>query len=245
MGHAAAVRAGVVSALPSRSSEIRRHRASGRAGTALLGGVAVAAVLAAAGLLGAGLLGMGLLGGNLLPSSPGIGWLAAPAATAAESPGATASAPTRLRIPAIGVDVALAPLHLDRTGQLPAPRSYDEAGWYAEGTVPGEPGPAVIAGHVDSVQGRAVFYRLRQLHPGDAVEVLLSCQGAGCPAGMPQTWVAFRVTAVQRYAKSAFPTAVVYGPTPDPQLRLITCGGEFERSARSYLDNVVVSAAAP
>jgi sortase (surface protein transpeptidase) len=203
----------------------------------LLLAVAVAATLGAGGLLVAGL-------GPQFPSLPGVGWLtgAVPApSAAAESPGQPEQ-PVRLRIPAIGVDTGLAPLHLDGAGRLPAPRSYDEAGWYAEGTVPGQPGPAVIAGHVDSVRGRAVFYQLRRLRPGDTVEVQLRCRGESCPAGQPQTWVAFRVTAVREYAKSDFPTAAVYGPTPDPQLRLITCGGEFDRTARSYLDNVVVSA---
>jgi len=202
----------------------------------LLAALAAAATLAAAGLLVAGLRPQ-------IASLPGVGWLTAAAESSATA-GASAESgqPVRLRIPAIGVDTGLAPLHLDGAGRLPAPHSYEEAGWYAEGTVPGEPGPAVIAGHVDSVHGRAVFYQLRRLRPGDAVEVQLSCRGEHCPAGQPQTWVAFRVTAVRQYAKSAFPTAAVYGPTPDPQLRLITCGGEFDRSSRSYQDNVVVSA---
>lgn len=139
--------------------------------------------------------------------------------------------PTRLRIPAIGVDAALESLHLDAAGALRAPRDFDRPGWYADGTTPGAVGPAVIAGHVDSTRGVAVFFRLHELTAGDWVEVSRGGR-----------WVAFRVVATSRYAKSRFPTMQVYGPTPDPQLRLITCGGVFDQSRRSYLDNVVVFA---
>jgi LPXTG-site transpeptidase (sortase) family protein len=143
------------------------------------------------------------------------------------------SAPTRVRIKKIGVDSTLQSLHLDAAGALQAPTDFGKAGWYADGTIPGETGPAVIAGHVDSKFGRAVFYRLKELRPGDVIEV----QSAA-------TWLVFRVTEVDRYAKDQFPTAAVYGPTPDAQLRLITCGGTFDRSVKSYVDNLVVYAAA-
>ncbi|MBW8767444.1 MAG: class F sortase, partial [Geodermatophilales bacterium] len=90
----------------------------------------------------------------------------------------------------------------------------------------------VLAGHVDSTAGPAVFFRLGELAAGDEVVV-------GRSDG---TTVRFTVTRVARYPKAAFPTAEVYGPTPDAQLRLITCGGDFDRSRRSYADNVVVFA---
>jgi hypothetical protein len=90
----------------------------------------------------------------------------------------------------------------------------------------------VIAGHVDSVTGPGVFFRLRTLVPGDPV-VVTRADGSV---------VRFAVTRVERFAKAAFPTAAVYGPTPDPQLRLVTCGGAFDRAARSYVDDVVVFA---
>jgi sortase (surface protein transpeptidase) len=143
------------------------------------------------------------------------------------------TAPTRLRIPPIQVDTALEVLHLDVTGALAAPKDWAHAGWFAEGAVPGTAGPAVIAGHVDSTTGPAVFARLGQLRPRDLVEV----QQGGA-------WVSFAVTAVERYRKDAFPTARVYGPTPDPQLRLITCSGDFNSAQRSYVDNTVVYAVA-
>ena len=139
--------------------------------------------------------------------------------------------PNRLRVPAIEVDTGLETLALDQTGALEPPRDFGSAGWYGAGTAPGDPGPAVIAGHVDSQRGPAVFYRLHQLRPGDTVDV----ERGG-------SWLMFRVIETKRYAKDQFPTTDVYGPTPDAQLRLITCGGQFDHSRRSYLDNVVVFA---
>ena len=154
-------------------------------------------------------------------------------ASSSSPPGSPADGtpPTRLRIPAIAVDAPLEALALDDAGQLTAPVRFADAGWYAGGTPPGEVGPAVIAGHVDSTSGPAVFFRLGQLHPGDLVEV---------ERGRDR--VRFRVVAVEMYPKEKFPTDKVYGPTPDPQLRLITCGGRFDRTRHSYVDNTVVYA---
>lgn len=153
----------------------------------------------------------------------------APAADPTTPP--PSGSPTRLRIPAIGVDAALERLHLDEAGALGAPQDYDLPGWYADGTPPGDTGPAVIAGHVDSRAGPAAFHRLDELRAGDVVEV----ERGG-------RWLTFRVVASGWYAKTAFPTAEVYGPTPTAQMRLITCGGDFDRSRRSYTDNLVVFA---
>jgi LPXTG-site transpeptidase (sortase) family protein len=112
------------------------------------------------------------------------------------------------------------------------PEDFARAGWFTRGPVPGETGPAVIAGHVDSADGPAVFFRLAELEDGDDV---LVDRADG-------TTVRFTVTSVDRYPKDEFPTEQVYGPTPRAELRLITCGGEFDADARSYRDNVVVSA---
>ncbi|WP_433368759.1 class F sortase [Actinoplanes sp. CA-142083] len=141
-------------------------------------------------------------------------------------------APTRVRIKAIGLDSALETLHVAK-GALQPPKRFDRAGWYADGTAPGDNGPAVIAGHVDSKAGPAVFYRLRELTVGDRIDVL---RGGKV--------VTFVVTRTAWYPKSAFPTEEVYGPTPDRQLRLITCGGVFDHRLRSYKDNLVVYAVA-
>ncbi len=136
--------------------------------------------------------------------------------------------PLRLRIPEIGVTAVLVPLGLNADGTLEVPR-YEEAGWYAYGSRPGDPGPAVIAAHVDSTTGPAVFYRLEELKPGQAVHV---DYGGGT--------VTFSVRESQTFAKSAFPTDRVYGATDGPELRLITCDGTFDRTAGSYTSNLVV-----
>jgi LPXTG-site transpeptidase (sortase) family protein len=140
----------------------------------------------------------------------------------------------RVGIPAISVDSDLVGLGVDDAGALVPPSDFSSAGWFAAGPVPGDVGPAVIAGHVDSRSGPAVFYRLEELTAGDAVRVTRS-DGRD---------VEFRVTRVAQYPKADFGTEEVYGPTTGPELRLITCGGTFDRSRRSYLDNVVVYAVA-
>lgn len=141
--------------------------------------------------------------------------------------------PVGVTIPAIGVSSPLADLVADPvTRELAAPADPSLAGWFAAGVVPGRLGPAVIGGHVDSRRGPGVFFRLRDLRPGDAVAVARS----------DGSTVHFAVIAVRRYPKTAFPTDAVYGPTAGPELRLVTCGGQFDRSVRSYDDNVVVDA---
>lgn len=141
-------------------------------------------------------------------------------------------APTRVHIPSLGVDSTLTRLGVDPSGALETPEDFDQAGWFSDGPVPGSTGPAVIAGHVDSWTGPAVFSRLAELAVGD---VVLVDRDDG-------TTAQFTVTHVTRHPKTAFPTDDVYGPTTDAQLRLVTCGGDFDRSIRSYVDNVVVFA---
>jgi sortase (surface protein transpeptidase) len=146
--------------------------------------------------------------------------------------GAEVPAPVRVRVPGIDIDSDLVRLDVDDDGVLLPPDDFARAGWYTRGPAPGDTGPAVIAGHVDSADGPAVFFRLAELEDGD--EVLVDRADG--------TRVRFTVTSVDRYPKDEFPTAQVYGPTPRAELRLITCGGEFDADARSYRDNVVVSA---
>ena len=160
--------------------------------------------------------------------------VAPPAASGPQPlPAAAGVRPLRLRIPAIGVDAAaLVPLGLGAAHQLEAPARFEDVGWYAAGPVPGDPGPAVIAAHVDSRAGPAPFFRLRDLRAGDQVFVARS-------DGQETRFV---VDAVQRYPKDAFPTDAVYGAAPGSALRLITCGGSFDAAKRSYRDNIVVYA---
>jgi sortase (surface protein transpeptidase) len=151
-----------------------------------------------------------------------------PSSAASERP----AAPAELSIPAIGVDTPLVRLSLNSDGTLDVPADFSLAGWFVLGPRPGEPGPAVIAGHVDSTAGPAVFFRLGQLAPGSVVRV----------ATKDRDVVLFRVYAVREYPKTAFPSSLVYGPTPGPELRLITCGGPFDARTGHYLDNIVVFA---
>ena len=161
-----------------------------------------------------------------------------PSAPQADPSGAQAARPQqvadpdRVRIPSIGVDAPVGPLALEPSGKLAAPTDFAATGWYEAGPEPGEPGPAVIAGHVDDHTGPAVFFRLEELRAGD--EVLVD--------RVDGSTATFVVTRVETYPKDEFPTDEVYGKTTDPQLRLITCGGDFDRKAHSYLSNEVVYA---
>ncbi|MEB3962713.1 class F sortase [Streptomyces kunmingensis] len=143
-----------------------------------------------------------------------------------------AADPVRLRIAALHLDTAIGPLSLDSEGRLPAPADYTDVGWWREGPSPGEAGPAVIAGHLDTVSGPAVFANLTGLRPGDRVEITRA----------DQSRAVFEVRGAAEYPQDDFPTDAVYGSTPDAQLRLITCGGAYDRAAGRYLANTVVSA---
>ena len=142
------------------------------------------------------------------------------------------SAPVRLEIPAIGVGSSLVRLGLNADGTMQVPGDFQVAGWFTGAPQPGQLGPAVIAGHVDSRTGPAVFYHLRDLHPGDEVRVVRADHRV----------VRFRVDSLASYPKQALPDDAVYGATTAPALRLITCAGTFDRSRHSYRDNLVVSA---
>jgi hypothetical protein len=148
-------------------------------------------------------------------------------------PAEVAPSPVGLSIPAIGVDEpTLVPLGRNPDGSMEVPEDFARAGWFTGGPTPGASGPAVIAGHVDSRTGPAVFFRLRELKAGDVVTVLLT-------GGRQARFV---VDGVALYSKVDFPTEAVFGPVPGVALRLITCGGSFDRLARSYRSNVVVYA---
>ena len=153
------------------------------------------------------------------------------ATSAAPAPRAARLAPIRIRIPAIGVDAALVRLGLTSDGALAVPTRAMTAGWYTGSPVPGRAGPAVIAGHVHWSGIPAVFAHLADLTPGDRIVVSLS----------DATTATFTVDRVATYAKTRFPTALVYGPLDHPGLRLITCGG-FDPVARAYEANVIVFA---
>ncbi|GDY29158.1 hypothetical protein GTS_07910 [Gandjariella thermophila] len=159
----------------------------------------------------------------------------APVPTGQEEPrGLLPSPPVLLEIPKIGVHSSLIPLGLNPDGSMQVPPLDDpmQAGWYSYGPTPGEVGPAVLVGHVDGYTRAGVFYRLRQLAPGD--EILVTRKDGAR--------VVFRVRSVERVPKDSFPTQAVFGNTTGPELRLITCGGRFDRRAASYRDNIIAYA---
>jgi hypothetical protein len=181
--------------------------------------------------------------GDAPPPPPGPPAPAATAATAAT--GSTfdgvgpaplgRSVPVRLAIPAIGVDTWLLQLglHADGTIEVPPVAGDAPAGWYRNLASPGEVGPAVVLGHVDSARdGPAVFFRLRELRAGDEIAVY---RQDGRTA-------VFTVDRVAEYTKAAFPTTEVYGGLDHSALRLVTCGGQFDRYRREYKGNVVAFA---
>ena len=186
------------------------------------------------------------------PATPGSGSSSAPAAgstAAAAHPPATSTAatpqaagpvlprsrPVRLDIPALGVHARLSVLGLnaDGTVQVPPLSKDSPPGWYRYSPTPGQVGPSIILGHIDSAKyGPAVFFRLGALRKGDRVLV----------TGADHRVAVFRIDAVASYPKNAFPTLTVYGNTDHAALRLITCGGKFDSATRNYESNTVVFA---
>jgi Sortase domain len=146
--------------------------------------------------------------------------------------GGSGGPPVRLAIPAIGVATPLVRLGLEADGGMEVPADFGRAGWFTGGPAPGQVGPSVIAGHVDSRTGPAVFHRLRELRPGQAI-LVERADGSR---------LRFVVEQTRSYPKAGFPTAAVFGPVPEAALRLITCGGDFDRARGSYRDNLVVFA---
>ncbi|MGH3204849.1 MAG: class F sortase [Streptosporangiaceae bacterium] len=230
------------SAGPAPRLEARRPRVAGRASAVW----AAHARLLSAAMLSAGLLAAGAGTAGLVvvraSSAPAVRLAARPSPVTAPS-GRTVvpvslsavqptPRPVWLTIPAIGVKAPIINLGLNRNGTLQVPSTTTVAGWYTGSPRPGATGSAVIAGHVDSRTGPGIFFWLRKMRPGERIYVRRT----------DGTLAVFTVTAVRIYTKSRFPTAMVYGPVPDAELRLITCGGTFDYARHSYLSNVVVYA---
>ncbi|MEV5806226.1 class F sortase [Streptomyces parvulus] len=197
-------------------------------------------VLCAVALL---VLAVSLVGGNdtsadssrpPLPAQPGT---SAPPATGSAVPAGPVlprSKPVRLLIPEISVDAPFTDLAIGANGQLQPPPAADTnlVGWYAKGVSPGERGTSIIAGHVDTKTAAAVFARLGELDEGDVFHVRRA-------DGRRAT---FTVDGVETFAKDEFPSKRVYGDTSRPEVRLITCAGDYDRKAKDYTDNLVVFA---
>lgn len=145
------------------------------------------------------------------------------------------AAPVRIRIPAINVDAPLEVLSLDADNALQPPVAWEAAGWYDQSAVPGKRGPSVIAGHLIAPDGPAVFGRLGALKAGDRVTVT-QADGSSTAFAVDRTISAERT--------DSFPTGEIYGPTPDAQLRLITCDGEYDPARGHWTRNMIVFATA-
>jgi sortase (surface protein transpeptidase) len=195
--------------------------------------VAVAAAVLVAGCSAAG----AERAGEPLPASSGATATTANGVEAARGFRSTRGyratpVPVRIDIPSISVTSSLDRLGRAADGTVQVPERWEVAGWYAPGTRPGDPGSAVILGHVDSKRGPAVFFRLRELRRGD--EIIVTRAGGSS--------VRFAVERTEQYDKRRFPTEAVYYPTLTPALRLVTCGGEFDATAGHYRSNVIVFA---
>ncbi len=140
--------------------------------------------------------------------------------------------PVRVLLGSIGLDAEAIPIGLDANGALAVPRRADITGWWSGGFVPGEIGPTVLVGHYDSKVAPGVFSKLPKAKVGQLVIVEQS----------DGSKYLYRVTDVEKPKKSVFPTDSVYGPTDTSTLRLVTCGGKFDRSTGHYVDNLIVYA---
>ncbi|MBL7258782.1 class F sortase [Paractinoplanes lichenicola] len=144
----------------------------------------------------------------------------------------TVARPTHIRIPSLKVDSKIIDLGLQPDGEIEVPSSVSVAGWYDGGPRPGQDGPAVILGHVDSSNGPGIFVDLHKVKTGTVIEV---DRADGSTA-------TFKISKLSRVAKTRFPTDLVYAPSLDPTLRLVTCGGTFDQARGSYRDNVIAYA---
>ncbi len=155
--------------------------------------------------------------------------------TASSTPAAamTEAEPVVLSIPKINLEATFEePLGVLEDGSIQVPRGYDEVGWYKYGPTPGELGPAVILGHVDSFKGPAVFFSLGQLEIGDEISITRADGSAAT----------FAVTELERNEQTSFPTEKVYGNLDHAGLRLVTCSGTFDKGQQRYSHNLIVYA---
>lgn len=139
--------------------------------------------------------------------------------------------PVRIRIPSIDVDAEIVEVGLQEDGAMETP-DFGLAGWYTQGPKPGEDGPSVVVAHVDSKAGPDVFYRLKELQAGAEIHIERS-------DGSTATWVS---ESIEQTNKDELPVERIWNSTSEPVLRLVTCGGEFDRSVGHYTDNMIVYA---
>ncbi|MER5366006.1 class F sortase [Streptomyces sp. NPDC002722] len=192
-------------------------------------------------LLGLWLWGRGITDGSGASSAPTTGDIAAvgrPLGVPLPPPHdpIEGAVPKRVEIPSIGIEAPVVARGLDKDGAIEPP-SFDTpqtVGWYGDGTEPGAKGPALLVGHVDTETRPAVFYGLSAARPGAKIDITRA----------DGTVAEFTVDDVQVFTRARFDADKAYGPRKDgrAELRLITCGGTFDRKTHSYDANVVVSA---
>lgn len=169
---------------------------------------------------------------TLSPPEPVV-FVPVPDSVEAATTSLAASLPIHLDIPAIQLSASFtAPLALAKNGEVGVPETYTEVGWYKFSPMPGQIGPSVILGHVDSYKGPAVFWSLGRLEVGDEISITRE----------DGTVATFIVEGLERYPQSDFPTNKVYGNISYPGLRLITCSGTYNKEAKRYTHNLVVYA---
>jgi sortase (surface protein transpeptidase) len=184
-------------------------------------------------VLAVGALALAGCGSTPAPG-PGPAAEAASVAPAAPAPSyVTGAAPESISLPSIGATSSLVPVGLAPDGSMAVPSVHEpkQAAWFEPGPEPGQPGPAVVVGHIDGDHIPGVFFRLKDVREGDRVEVRTGGKT-----------LAFTVYRTELVAKDAFPAGEVFGHTDGPELRLITCGGDFDHAARSYKGNTLVFA---
>lgn len=199
-------------------------------GRVWIGAIAFVAVIAGAGLLLSTLIPRA--GAPMPPAS--MAETIAPVPVGGVPEPMPAAEPVRVRIPSLDIRTRVFSLGLNRDGTVAVPtlRQADDVSWYKYGPTPGEKGPAVLLGHVDSTTGPAVFFEVGGMERGERIEVDRE----------DGTTAVFAVEAAETVPKDGFPTERVYGGLDYPGLRLVTCGGVFDEEERSYTDNIVVYA---
>jgi Sortase domain len=206
---------------------VRTARVRGRPGRRGISRGPLAVVLVLVGVFATG-AGLGHASGETW-----AGWLVEreEPASAAEPVAQRPIQPVRISIPSIGVDAPVHPVGLAADGSIAVPDVHrqDETGWYEGGPAPGQDGPAIIVGHVDSRTGPSVFYDLRDLKSGARVDITLA----------DGSLVSFEITSVEYFDKANLPVQRVYGDFTGPRLRLITCGGRWLGRDVGYSDNVI------
>lgn len=142
----------------------------------------------------------------------------------------TYGTPLHIIIPAMSVNTTVEHVGKDAQGNMDVPKDANNVAWYELGYKPGENGNAVIAGHLDTKTGPAIFYNLNQLKVGDEITVATNLNKK----------LVFTVVNKQIYKANNFPVLTVFGTASEPLLNLITCTGVFDRTTEHYLDRVVV-----